>query len=106
LDLKVRSLEKDITIENIYRFFKQKVDGLSSGHEKRTGGDLAVGDVLSGAGRAIRCCAATPEGRRRREWHRGPSWDWGGFEDSVIRIDMSLENIYAFFCIGCLYIGN
>ena len=31
------------------------VDGLSSGHEGRPHGDLAVADVLSGAGRAVRC---------------------------------------------------
>jgi hypothetical protein len=33
-------------------------DGLSTGHKGNPGGDLAVGDVLSGTGRAICCRAA------------------------------------------------
>jgi hypothetical protein len=40
--------------------------GLSSGHIGRPGGDLAVGYVLAGAGRAIRRRAASQGGRRRR----------------------------------------
>ncbi len=51
-------IRKSITIENIYRFFQAESLWPHLRARKGPHGDQAIGDVLTGAGRAIRCSAA------------------------------------------------
>jgi hypothetical protein len=72
--------------------------GLSSGHKGSPGGDLAVGDMLAGLA-ALSAAAPLPRGQALQRMQREASWDWVGFEVSVMRGSIALENIYTLFCI-------
>jgi hypothetical protein len=65
--------------------------GLSCGHKGRPGGNLAVGDVLSGLARALGQRAAS-EGQEPQRMAQGAKWDWVGIEGSVMKVDISPES--------------
>ena len=77
--------------------FKQKGDGLSSGHEGRPGEDLAVGDVVARVVAALSATAPLPRGQVPQRMLEGARWDWDEVEDSVMVFGAIFENIYTFF---------